>query len=106
MKNIPIYNFHILLYFFIIKSIICQSDECEFDKPLKMGNNYLSTYFSILQFKSGDCIISNSKIKTQWLNNILVVGGINFRFIKFMISSNVELILSTSSCLSNKYRIY
>ena len=106
MIKIHKYNLHIILNYFILKTILCQLDECEFDKPLKMGNNCLSTYFSKLQFKSGDCIISNSKIKIQWLNNILVVGESNFRFIKFMISSNGELILSTSSCLSNKYRIY
>ena len=106
MAKILNYNFHILLNFFIIKTILCQSDECEFDKPIKIGNDCLSTYCTKLQFQSGDCIISNSKVKTQWINNIILVGESNFRFVKFMTSSNGELILSTSSCPSNIYRIY
>ena len=109
MKNIPIYNFHILLNFCIIKSIICQADECEFDKPIKIGNNCSSTYCSKLQFESGDCIISNSKVKIQWLNNIILVGEKNFEYVTLKTSSNGELILSTSPFTSSsliKERIY
>ena len=106
MIKIYIYNIHFLLFFFIIKTILCQSDECEFDKPIKIGNDCLSTYCTELQFKLGDCKILNSKVKTQWLNNIILVGESNFRFVKFMTTSNGDLILSTSSCPSNKDRIY
>ena len=106
MIKIHNYNLHILLKFIIIKTILSQLDECEFDKPIKVGNNCLSTYCTKSQFESGDCQILNSKVKTQWLNNIILVGESDFRFVKFMTSSNGELILATSSCPSNKDRIY
>ena len=106
MKNIPKYNFYILFYFFILKIILCQIDECEFDKPIKKGNNCLSTFCTKLNFESGDCIISNSKVKTQWLNDIILVGESDFRYVTLKTSSHGELILATSSCPSNKDRIY
>ena len=72
------------------------SDECEFDKPIKIENNCLSTYCTKSQFKSGDCIISNSKVKTQWLNNIILVGERDFLYVTLKTSSNGQLILATS----------
>lgn len=103
------YNLYFLLNFFIIKTILCQSDECEFDTPIKMGNNCLSTYCNKSKFESGDCIISNSKVKTQWLNNIILVGERNFLYVTLKKSSKSELILATSpftSSSSIKDRIY
>ena len=106
MKEIPKVNFHILFYFFIIETILFHLDECEFDKPIKMGNNCLSTYCTKSQFQSGDCKILNTKVKTQWLNDIILVGESNFRYVTLKTSSNGQFILATSSCPSNKDRIY
>ena len=50
MKRTPKYNFHFIFYFFMIETILCELDECEFDKPIKMGNNCLSNYCTKSQF--------------------------------------------------------
>ena len=105
IKNI----LHIFFCFFIIKAILCHSDECEFDKPIKKGNNCSSIYCNKSQFESGVCIISNSKVKTQWLNNIILEGERAFLYVTLKTSSNGQLILATSpysSTSTKKDRIY
>jgi hypothetical protein len=71
----------------IIKFILCELNECERDKPIKKGTQCLSTYCSNSQFDSGQCIVSNPIIKTQWLNNIILVGEKDYRYIGFITSS-------------------
>ena len=90
----------------IIKFILCELNECERETPIKKGDQCLSTYCSKSEFDLGECLISNPIIKTQWLNNIILIGEKNFRYINFITSSKGELLLSTSSCPVSRGRIY
>ena len=105
-NSIKIRFIQIIYNFFLFNLISCEIDECPRETPIKKGNECLSTYCSELQFESKDCIISNSIIKTQWLNNIILVGEKDFRFVNLISSLNGELLLSTSSSFPNRDRIY
>ena len=95
-----------ILNFMIMKFILCELNECEREKPIKKGTQCLSTYCSNSQFDSGQCIVSNPIIKTQWLNNIILVGEKDYRYIGFITSSKGELLLSTSSYPVSRGRIF
>ena len=103
---IKIKKIFIHFFIFFINYIACVSEECERETPIKNGTNCSLIYCSQNQIKSNECIISNSIIKTQWLNNIILVGEKDFRYVKLVSTSNGELLLSTSSCPKNKDRIY
>ena len=105
IKNIS-FNIIAILHFYMFKFISCELNECPRDTPIRIGEECLSTYCSKLNLEQGICSISNQIIKTQFLNNIILVGDKDFRFLKFMTSSNGELLLSISSCPKNKIRIY
>ena len=95
-----------IFIFILLKIILCETDECKREKPIKMGNSCLLDFCSKSQFESGDCIISNSITKTQWLNNIILVGEKNFRYINFMTSSKGKMILYSSPFPIGKERIF
>ena len=99
-------NIFLLLYVTIINIILSHAEECSRELPIKVGDNCLSTYCSESQFKKGECNISNQIIKTQWLNNIILVGEKDFRYINFMSSSKGEMIFITSSYPTNRNRIF
>ena len=53
-------------------------------------------------FNNNNCILSNSLIKIQWLNNIILVGDISYIYINTLITYNNELIISTYPYNENK----
>ena len=104
-KNIK--SFVKLLLILILLSITsCELEECEKDKPIKFGTECLSKYCTESQFQSGECIKSNSIIKTQWLNNIILVGEKNFRYINFITSGNGKTIFYSTPNPHSNERIY
>ena len=92
--------------FILLKNISCESEECSRETPIKMGNTCLSVFCSKNQFESGDCILSNSIIEKQWLNNIISVGEKNFRYLSFMTSLEGKMILHSSPNPVGKERIF
>ena len=48
-------------------------------------------------FASGKCIIKNDIIKTQWLNNIIVIGDYDFRYVTFASYPNEDMVIETTS---------
>ena len=63
------YYFIISIYLNIIfYSILC---DCPPESPILKDDICTSIYCSEEQFKSGDCKINNTIIKTKWLNNII-----------------------------------
>ena len=72
---------------------------------LKSGSCQL-TFCSKEEFNSLDCIISNSKIKTQWLNNIIEIGDLNFRYINFASYQNQDMVVQTTSYPSSTKRMF
>ena len=92
--------------FLLQNMILCEEDECERETPIKVGTECLSRNCSKLQFETGECKISNSIIKTQWLNNIILLGEKDFRYVNFMTSSEGKMILYTSAYPHNVDRIF
>ena len=100
-------NIQIILFeLFFLKIVLCTSDECQRDSPIKTGSGCELKYCSKEQFKNEECKISNPIIKIQWLNDIILVGEKDFRYVSMMITSNKDLVFATSSCPTSSNRIY
>ena len=82
--------------------------ECPESSPiLKQDNSCAFIYCSESELKDNKCSINNTKIKTQWINNVIIFGELNFRYINFGLFSNGDLIVETTPCPgSNKRRFY
>ena len=96
----------IIVQFLLLKLILGDDNECEREKPIKIGTECLSKNCSQEQFDFGECIISNSIIRTQWLNNIIIIGDKDFRYINFMTTSKGEMIINSVSYPSKNYNIF
>ena len=72
-------------------------NECNLENPILLKNGTcVSQYCEQKDFISNDCIIDNSKIKIQWLNNIIRVGDDTFRYLNFVKFSNGDLVFETT----------
>ena len=61
----------ITIAFVIVKTIY---NECDRDTPIRLlNNNECTSTFSNELYDSGGCIIDNTIIKKQWLNNIIFI---------------------------------
>ena len=58
----------LLFFIFLINTI---ENECPKDTPIQTINGCENIYCTDIQFQNGECIISNSIVKKQWLNNIV-----------------------------------
>ena len=67
-KNLINKMFFLVLIIFFINNSLCE--ECPRNKPILKDNKCSSLYCTSEEFEKGICIISNSFIKSQWLNNI------------------------------------
>ena len=104
-KNFKIIKI-IIYQFFLLKLVFSEDNECQREYPIKIGTECLSKKCSQEQFDLGECIISNSIIKTQWLNNIIIIGDKDFRYINFMTTSKGEMIINSVSYPSKNYSIF
>ena len=59
-------------------------------------------YCTESDYNENNCIISNTIIKKQWLNNIILVGDISYIYINALITYNNELIVSSYPYNENK----
>ena len=106
-KNILFILKIIIFVFASLNSFInCEEVECPREKPIKVGENCISKYCDNSEFESGDCIKSNSIIRAQWLNNIISVGGKDYRYIYFVTTSNNEMIFYTTPYPYKKERTF
>ena len=96
----------VFIFLFIFYNRILCEEECEKETPIKFGAECLAKYCSKSQFTSGECKISNSLIKIQWLNDIILVGELNFRYINFITSSKGDMILYTVAFPHSINRIF
>ena len=90
------FSINILLFSLIIFKIIYS--ECPENLPILKNNNCESTYCTESEFKSNVCSINNTKIKTQWLTNIIIFGDNNARFINFANFSNGDFVVEATPC--------
>ena len=99
-----------IIIFIIIQSIltfhIILADivECAKDKPILISKECKLEYCTKKQFESKECIINNTVIKNQWLNNIIFIGDKNYRYINFATYSKGDMVVETTS--SQQKRIF
>ena len=105
-KNIKYIHLIIILELFFLNIISCTYTECQRETPIKTVTGCQLTYCTNQQFNNGECIKSNSKIKIQWLNDVILVGEQNFRYVSLMLTSNKDLVFATSPCPTGSNRIY
>ena len=70
--------------------------ECPRDAPILISGVCRLEYCSKNEFDSNYCNINNTIIKDQWLNNIIRIGGLNYRYINFASYSNGDMIVETT----------
>ena len=104
-KNFKIIKI-IIYQFFLLKLVFSEDNECSREAPIKKRTQCLSQSCTQEQFDLGECIISNSIVKTQWLNNIIIIGDRDFRYINFMTTSKGEIIIYNVAYPSKNYRIF
>jgi hypothetical protein len=100
-------KFSIIFFIFALFQIINKSlAECPRDRPILISNECKMEYCSKEQFNSAYCKIDNSIIKTQWLNNIIQIGPLNYRYINFASYSNGDMVVETTSFPSDPKRYF
>ena len=89
--------FAVFIFLFLFFQIKSELEECPKSEPLLVNGECKSQYCSKEQFNSSFCSINNTIMKTQWLNNIIEIGGLNYRYINFASYSNGDMIIETTS---------
>jgi len=95
----------ILILFKIIKIM---PNECNKDIPFRLLNNTCTSQCSEDQIEIGECYLDNQIIKTQWLNNIIMLKDIEngLKYLNFMIYSNGDMIFETSPYPCSSIRVF
>ena len=100
-------KFSIIFFIFALFQLINKSlAECPRDRPILISNECKMQYCSQEQFNSSYCKIDNSIVKTQWLNNIIQIGPLNYRYINFASYSNGDMVVETTSFPSDPKRYF
>ena len=60
------------LFLYLLKIIL---NSCNREKPILHEGICESLFCSVDQYSSGECEIDNDIIKTQWLNNVILIGN-------------------------------
>ena len=100
-------NLKLLLSFsiFLLKIFIVHP-ECGRETPIYASYECQMKYCTKSQFDSGECRIDNSIVKTQWLNDIILLDSDRFRYGSFTINSKGDLIYESSVEGSSKRIFY
>ena len=72
-----------------------QLKECSKKSPIIYNNECLLKFCTNLEIEIGECIISNNIIKIQWLNNIISIGKLSYKYINLFIDKQNNLIIFT-----------
>ena len=101
---IKIYSINIIYFLLLFHFIL---NECDRDTPIRLKNgSCVMKYCTNDEYESKECILDNQIIKTQFLNNLMNLGEMSFRYFNFIQFSNGDLILETSSFPPNNKRIF
>ena len=95
-EYIRYFFFKKLLIFLAFIKISVVKSECSKDEPIEKDGNCSLIYCTEEEYSINSCSISNSIIKDQWLNNIILLNNYNLRYNNFAINSKGDLILKTS----------
>ena len=69
--------------------------------------SFLVQINSVRNLENTDCLISNiTVITTQWLNNIICIGDLNFRYATFATTSDGDMIIEITAIPDTSQRIF
>ena len=94
--------FNLYIYIIFLLKIEISYSECNKDNPFKKDNTCVSSCLDS-EINSQECIIDNSIIKIQWLNNIFVFDSNHFRAGHFAFNTNGDMLIEYSY---GKYRLF
>ena len=97
------FKFSIYILIFSLIALDITSFECPEDTPILKDNTCSLSYCTESEFNNNYCSINNTKIRTQWLSNIIIFGDENARFINFATFSNGDLVVEATPCVVINY---
>ena len=100
------FYFKIVLLTIIFEIIRTESSYCSIYSPLMMYSQCTIQYCSKELLDSKVCQVNNTIIKTQWLNNIITLGNMPYRYINFASYSNGDMVVETTQYPQNAYRLF
>lgn len=109
IKNISFRNnFYFSLRLFLILSLIeLTFNLCDKETPILLNNGTCVLIPCLLNQSSlGECTINNDIIKTQWLNNIIIIGNAQSTYITFVEYSNKDLVILVEDDAGSVYRFF
>jgi hypothetical protein len=96
-----------LSFILIIRLIKLSLNECDREKPILFNNETCkSMSCTNSQFSLKQCIVNNSIIRNQWLNNIITVGKTNSTYINFAQYSNGDLVILSEDDIGTDNRYF
>ena len=98
--------FSLFLFLILVHNINSEITECLRETPILKSGQCKLDYCSKTDFSSSNCIIANSTIKTQWLNNFIVFGNSTYRYINFATFEIGDMIVETTCFPKANKRMY
>ena len=100
-------NFHYIAFIIFIEFNITFFilSECPKDFPI-MKNECVSTYCSEAQFETGECTISNSIMKTKWINKIIKFENTKGDIYLNLFGQTKEKLIFGTTFSNNKERLF
>ena len=96
-----------LSFILIIRLIKLSLNECDRETPILFNNETCkSMSCTNSQFSLKQCIVNNSIIRNQWLNNIITVGKTNSTYINFAQYSNGDLVILSEDDIGTDNRYF
>ena len=95
-----------LSFILIIRLIELSLNDCDREEPILYNNETCKSMSCTNdQFYLKECIVNNSIIQNQWLNNIIILGKPNSTYINFAQYSNGDLVILSEddSGTDNRY---
>ena len=103
-SNKKTYIYFCTLFLLLLHLYKCNDLSCNLTHPILKDNICMLTYCTENEFNSSKCIINNKIIKTQWLNNIIPISDIYYRYINPFLTNNNDLIIQITSVLGTSER--
>ena len=88
-------NIQLLLQFLFFNFSFQEIQECSKDTPILKQNECILKYCTESEFINRNCIVNNNIIKTQWLNNIILIGDISYKYSYPYFDLDNNLIIAT-----------
>ena len=105
--NVPIACISIqIIAIFLQLFNLSSPEECPREFPIRSNNNDCVDQCEDYKYISMECILDNQIIKTQYLNDIIFVGEIDYRYLNFLNLPNGDMIFQTTAFPENYKRIY